>query len=106
MRDFMKPISEKRVAVPKSTLIGKILALKEVRTGIKTEYGAQSVYTCTVGSSPELVDFFGGKGLDTQELKAGDVFQLKTMDTGKGNEMYYADSIDGSGKVSTPTRKK
>ena len=88
----MKPISEQKPAVPKEQLQGKKLTLVSIRTGVKTKNGEQEIYTVKVEGQSENVDFFGGKGLRTQELSVGDVFVLDQMDTGKANPMWYARS--------------
>lgn len=88
---YMKPITDLRKAEMKESFVGKKLVLREVRNGIKTDFGMQTVYTVTVDGGKELHDFFGGKGIDQQDMQVGDTFTIKTMDTGKGNPMYIAE---------------
>lgn len=87
----MKPISEQRKAVMKDTLLGKVLTVREIRTGIKTKNGERAVFTVTADKNPDLIDFFGTPALEKQDIKVGDRIVLKTMDTGKDNPMYYAE---------------
>ena len=87
----MIELPELKKAESKDSFIGKKLVLREVRKGIKTEFGMQTVYSVTVDGGTELHEFFGGKGIDQQDMQVGDVFTLKTKDVGKGNAMFIAE---------------
>ena len=87
----MKELPEMEKAVSASSLVGKKLEMISMKKDIETAYGKSTLYTVLVDGKKE-VSFFGGKGINQQEMEVGDVFVLKEKEIGKGNPMIYAEA--------------
>jgi hypothetical protein len=89
----MKELPEMEKAVSASSLVGKKLKLVSMKKDIDTAYGKATLYTVVVNDGDKETSFFGGKGINQQDMQVGDVFALREKDVGKGNPMVYAEAV-------------
>ena len=83
----MKQAFNEGKTLSKSELAEKRLECVNVKS-VSTQYGQQNVYDVRLPDKT-IVSFFGSPVIDTQEIKAGDVFTLKKVKNKANTREYW-----------------
>jgi hypothetical protein len=87
---FENSIGEEEIK-NKDELEGKPIEILDIRQ-IAGKFSEVNVYTARLVSTDEHIAFFGGSVIDKQEIKAGDILQLKKR-SGNAHTYWYAEAI-------------